>query len=176
MAFTCLYAASGKNACLASDGRPVLTASQRSVTMARKAGPCARGLTRVWASWPCPGATGSGPPRRAEGVVDGAVGVLAGRAETAVLAGDACWPAAPAVVPHAVISPAPMAVAHMPRATARCCRILIGRHRSRPVAAGGSHRRGGASQEPLRGGASQELLRSGPKTRRPGALRVPGRW
>src|ERR1700722_5927771 len=60
MAFTCLYAASGKKAGRPKRGLPVVTASHRSVMACRKAADFALGKARVCGRAPAPGATGRG--------------------------------------------------------------------------------------------------------------------
>src|SRR4029077_2569268 len=58
IAFTCLYAASGKNAGRPNLGFPVVTASHRSSIALRKATEVVRGRARVCGRAPAPGATG----------------------------------------------------------------------------------------------------------------------
>ena len=98
--------------------------------MARNARPCASGLALVWASLPCPGATGSGPGVRAAGEVAGD-GEAAGAAGPLVRAGATCLPAGCGVVPQAAIITAQAITAGTGRPVPLSSRILIGRHRSR---------------------------------------------
>src|SRR5580693_7924976 len=58
MAFTCLYAASGKKAGRPKRGLPVVTASHRSVIACWKAADFALGKAPVCGRAPAPGATG----------------------------------------------------------------------------------------------------------------------
>src|SRR5579859_348187 len=85
MALTCLYAATGKNAGLASDGLPLVTASHRSAAIAWNTGPRALGLVLVWWRRPAPGATGTGATRIRDGDGNGA-------ADSVRAAGLAVWP------------------------------------------------------------------------------------
>src|SRR5947209_20486527 len=59
MAFTCRYAASGKNADRPKPGLPVVTASHRSAIALRKAAEFVRGRAWVCGQAPAPGATGT---------------------------------------------------------------------------------------------------------------------
>src|ERR1017187_6170408 len=97
MALSCLEAWTGKNAGLASDGRPARTASQRSVTIAWNAAPCVQGLVGVCGSRPAPGATGSGPRCAGDGI---GIGVTMGAIDSEVCLGDTGGPAVPDDVPQ----------------------------------------------------------------------------
>src|SRR5260370_42435986 len=98
IAFTCLYAASGKNTGRPKRGFPVVTASHRSAIALRKAAESVRGRVGVCGRAPAPGATGSeagGEVAVACGVaLPGGVAVLAcGDPVAVTLAGPAGgWP------------------------------------------------------------------------------------